>query len=152
MVAHEGQLAGEEVLEGDELFVALHDGVGAFFPGQSNAGPKTVLQARPFVPGAHDARAGPRDDHPAGGGHLASKVRRLFILRFLQLGAGGAEDGDFALLGVRFEQAEGVAQFAHGGADQPHVAPVLHVGQQLEGIENNVGHQVLVVAASLIDD
>ena len=68
------------------------------------------------------------------------------------LRAGGAENGDFALAGVGREEAEGVAQFAHGGLDDAHVAGVLDIGEQFQGVLDDVGDFVFVVAAAFEPD
>ena len=50
--------------------------------------------------------------------------------------------------GIRLKQAEGITQFAQRGLDDAHVAGVLHVGQEFQGVFNDVGDFVFVVATA----
>ena len=143
------ELAGEKVFEGDELFVLLDDGVGGLFPRQADVGAETHFQSGAFVAGLHDAGAGAGDDHEARVGNLAGELDRFEIFLARGQSAGGAEDGDFAGLIVGGEKTEGVAQFAHGGADDPHVAAILDVCQQFEGIDNDFLDQIRIIAPAL---
>jgi hypothetical protein len=61
----------------------------------------------------------------------------------------GTENGDLALVRIRREEAERVAQFAHGGLDDAHVAGVFHVGQEFQRVLDDVGDFGFVVAAAL---
>ena len=79
---------------------------------------------------------------------LRAEVGGLLIFQFVGLRARGAEDGDFAFAGVGREEAEGVAQFAQRGLDDAHVAGVLHVGQEFQGVFDDVGDFGFVVAAA----
>jgi hypothetical protein len=151
-MADKSQFAREEIFEGDEFLVALHDGIGAFFPRQTDAGAKTVFQTGALMAGTHDARPRAGDDHPAGCRHLSAKFDRLPVFRLFKPGAGGAKNGNLAFFGVRLEKAEGVAQFPHRRADNPDVSAVFNIGQQLEGIINDVGDQVLVIAAAFVEN
>src|SRR5438477_2886789 len=64
-MAQEGEFAGEEVFECDELFIVLDDGVRALFPRQANIRAKASFQTGAFMTGLHDARAGSSNDHPS---------------------------------------------------------------------------------------
>ena len=101
-----------------------------------------------LVSGLHDAGAGPGDDHETGGGNLPAKLGGLLIFQFVRPRARGTEDGDFAFVRIRREDAEGVAQFAHGGLDDAHVAGVLHVTEHFQRVLNDVGDFGFVVAAA----
>jgi len=100
------------------------------------------------VSGLHDAWPGARDDHEAGLRDLVREFHRFEIFLPRGQGAGRAEDGDFACLMVGREKAEGVAQFGQRGADDPHVATVLHVCQQFERIDNYFFDQIRVITAA----
>src|ERR1035438_9112345 len=87
-------------------------GVGALFLRQADVDAETVFRPGAFVSGLHDAGAGAGDDHEAGGGDLFAELGGLHVFGLGRMRARGAEDGDFALVGIRREDAEGVAEFA----------------------------------------
>ena len=62
---HEHELAGEEVAEGHQLWVAEDHVVGVGLKGQADRHAEGRLTARAAVARAHDPVAGPGDDHPA---------------------------------------------------------------------------------------
>ena len=93
---------------------------------------------------------GAGDDHEARLGDLPAELDRLLVFRPRRLGAGGAEHGHLAHMRVGRKELEGVAQFAQRGLDHPHVAAVLHVRQQFEGVLDDVRDALLVVAAALV--
>lgn len=129
-VSDEGEFSGEEVFEGDEFFVLEDDGVGGLFPGQADIGAEAIFGAGAFVACLHDSGAGAGDDHEAGIGGEAAEFLCLVVFGFIGLGAGGAEDGDFASVVIGGEEAEGVAEFAHGGLDDADIAAVFDVGEE----------------------
>ena len=110
--------------------------------------PKAVFRPGAFVSGLHDARPGAGDDHEAGLRNLAPEIHGLLVFQLVRLRPGGAENRDLADARIRREQPEGVAQFAQRGLDDAHVAGVLHVGQQLERVFDDVGDLGFVVAAA----
>jgi hypothetical protein len=111
-VPDEDELAGEEVFEGDELLVFGDDGVGGLFPREADVDAEAVFGGGAFVAGLHDAGAGAGDDHVAGLDDLGAELDGLFVFDVVGLGAGGAEDGDLALLVIGRKDAEGVTEFA----------------------------------------
>jgi hypothetical protein len=125
---------------------------GALFPRQADVDAKTILRARALVSSLHDARPGTRDDHESRLNNLSPEIHRLLILLGFRLGAGGAEDGDLAFAGVGGEKAEGIAQFAEGGLDHPHISSVLDVLEQFQAVFDDVCNLVFVIAATLILD
>ena len=127
-------------------------GIGALFPRQADVHAETVFGPGAFVPGLHDARSGAGDDHEAGFHNLAPEIHGLLIFHLVRLRPGRAENGDLADVRIRREEAEGVAQFAQRGLDHPHVAGLLHVGQQFERVFDDVGDLVFVVAAAFEGD
>ena len=104
------------------------------------------------MPGLHDARSGAGNDHEAGFHNLAPEIHGLLIFHLARLRPGGAENGDLADARIRREEAEGITQFAQSGLDHTHVAGLLHVGQQLERIFDDVSNLVFVVAAAFEGD
>ena len=104
------------------------------------------------LPGLHDARSGAGDDHEAGLHNLAPEIHGLLIFHLARLRPGRAENGDLADVRIRREEAEGITQFAQRGLDHPHVAGLLHVGEQLERVFDDVGDLVFVVAAAFEGD
>ncbi len=114
--------------------------------------PKAVGRPGAFVSGLHDARPGAGDDHETGLHDFAPEVRGLLIDKFIGLRARRAEDGDLAFAGVGREEAERVAQFAQRGLDDAHVAGVAHVGQEFQGVFDDVGDFGFVVAAAFEAD
>ena len=78
---YEVQFAGEEVIEINQLWVALDDLIRALFKWQANIEPKAVC-----VPGAalrrtHNAIACTGNDHVVLRHHLAPKILRHFKFR-----------------------------------------------------------------------
>ena len=110
--------------------------------------PKLFSGPGAFVAGLHDARAGAGDDHETGFGNLAPEIHGLLIFRLVRLRPRGAENRDLADARIRREEPEGITQFAQRGLDDAHIAGVLHVGQQLERVFDDVGDLVFVVAAA----
>ena len=108
-VPDESQLAGEEVFEGDQLFVVLDDRVGALFPRQPDVRAEAALRSGTFVTRLHDSWAGSGNHHPTCVRYLPGEIDRLLVLLFGRGSAGGTEDGDFAGASVRLKQFEGVA-------------------------------------------
>ena len=151
-VADENEFAGEEILERGQFLVLPDHGVGGLFPRQADVDAKTILRAGALVAGLHDARASARDDHEAGPDNLPPKLDGLLIFLLVGLGAGGAEHGNFAEARVRGKEFEGVTQLPQRGLNHAYVAGVLHVGQQLERIFNDVPHQFGVVSSALVSD
>src|SRR6185369_7908833 len=147
-VPDENQFAREKIFEGDELFILGDDGVRALFPRQADVDAKTVLQPRPFVAGLHDARTRAGDDHESGGDNFAPEFDGLLVFHAVRLGARRTEDGNLAFVRIRREQPERVAQFADRRLDDAHVAGVLHIGQQLERVFDDVGDFRFVIAAA----
>ena len=149
-VPDEDQLAGKEILEGDQLLVLANDRVGRLFPGQTDVGAKALLRAGALVSGLHDARARAGNDHEPRPHDLAAEVDRLLVFRAGRRRPGGAEHGDLAHARVRCEELERETQLAQGGLDNSHVAAVLHVLQQLQRVLDNVRHAFLVETSALV--
>ena len=129
----EHQLAREEVFHVHELGVAGDDRVGRLLEGEHDVEAHRVFAAGAEMAGFHDAAGGAGDDEPADLGHGAAEFDGLLVAGFVGAGAGGAEDGDFAARAVRRKNLEGVAQFAHGAAENFQVAAGGLVGGELVG-------------------
>ena len=84
--------------------------------------------------------------------HFAAELDGLLVFHAVGLRPRGAEDGDLAFAGVGREEPERVAQLAQGGLDDAHVAGVLHVGQEFQGVFDDVGDFGFVVAAAFESD
>jgi len=126
-VADEDQLAGEEILEGDQFFIFANDGVGALLPGQADVDAEALFRAGALMAGLHDARAGAGNDHKARCRNLPAKLDSLLIFLPRGLGPGGAKHGDLAHMRVGGEELEGITQLAQRRLDDAHVAGMLHV-------------------------
>ena len=114
--------------------------------------PKLFSGPAPSCPGLHDARPGAGDDHETGLHNFAPEIDGLLIFPFVRLRPRRAENRDLADARIRREEPERVAQFAQRGLDDAHVAGVLHVGQQLERVFDDVGDFAFVVAAALVSN
>ena len=132
---------------------SLDDRVGALLPGQADVGAEAVLRPGALVPGLHDARAGAGDDHEARRGHLAAELDAPAGTP-CRVGCVRAEPNMVTLRTLRVgrEELEGVAQLPQRRLDHAHIAAVLHVLQQLQRVLDDVGHDLLVVAAALVGD
>ncbi len=62
-LAQEGELAGEEIAEGDELGVVADDLVGVLLEGQQDVEAEAFFRARALLRRAHDAVARAGDGH-----------------------------------------------------------------------------------------
>ena len=94
-LAQEGELAGEEVAEGDELRVVADDFVGVLLEGQHDVEAEAFFRARALLRRAHDAVARAGDGHEAGLGHEAGEFGRAGEGGGGRPRAGRAEDADF---------------------------------------------------------
>ena len=144
----EHEFAGEKIFERDELFVLGDDRIGALLPRQADVDAETVFRPGAFVSGLHDARPGAGDDHETGLRNFAPELDGLLIFHLVRLRPRGTKNRDLADVRIRREQPEGVAQFAQRGLDDTHVTGVLHIGQQLERVFDDVGDFGFVVAAA----
>ena len=52
-------------------------------------------------------------------------------------------------MGMGGEEFEGVTQFPEGGLDDPDIAAGFDVGEEFEGVLDDIGHEVGVVSAAL---
>ncbi len=118
----EEDLAGEEVLEVDELGVVGDDVVGLLLVGQADGDAEAGGAAGPALAGAHDAVAGAGDDHPAALAHAPGEGYGLDVVGVVGGRAARAEDRDLADAVVRGEDLEGVAQLLEGIGQELEVA------------------------------
>ena len=96
----EVELAGEEVVEVDEFFVAVDDFVCALLERETDVEAEGFLAAGSALGGAHDAIAAAGDDHVIELAHLAGEFLGGLECGIGGRGAGGAEDDDFLKGGV----------------------------------------------------
>ena len=118
----EHQLAGEEVLEVDQLAVAGDDRVGLLFEGEQDVGAHGPCSAAALVGSFHDAAACSGQHHPALLGHSPAEVNRLQVGGVIVRGAGAAEDTDLSLAAKGGEDLERVAQLTESTAEDLQIA------------------------------
>ena len=100
---HEIDLAREEVIEIDELLVAVDRFVGPLFEGQQNVQAESVVASRTLLRGTHDPVTTASDNHEPALDNLAPQFLRHFEFRSFRRKAGGSENGDLASVGVGLE-------------------------------------------------
>ena len=114
----EVQLAGEKIIEVDELRVAVNGGVGGLLEWEPDIESETLLGSGSGLGGAHDAIATACDEHVTGFDNFFSEGEGLPILGLGGLGAGAAEDGHLADAVILGEDACGGAHFAQGAVHE----------------------------------
>src|SRR5438445_10738045 len=106
----EEELAGEEILEGDQLGVGSDPRVRLLLERQADVQAEALLAARPFLGRTHDARARTGDDHPALLGHSLAEEACAGDSFLARGRARRAEDRHLADASVGREDLVGVAQ------------------------------------------
>src|SRR5215467_4583412 len=142
----EKELAGEEILEGDQLGVRGDPRIRFLLEGQANVQPEALLPRRPFLRGTHDPGAGTRNDHPARLGHPPAEEPRTVGRLLARGGPGRAEDRHLADAGVGREHLVGVAQLFERRVGDLEIAGPGPVLVQLEG-----GRQELLIVPATLD-
>ena len=145
-MCQEHQLAREEVLEVDELGIALDDVVGVGLEGQADRQAEARLPCRPLVAGLHDAHAGAGDRHPVLCGHQAAELARRGVVGVVLRRARAAEDRDLAHALPAVEHLVGIAHLAHGAFHDLGLAKVGAIAEEAQRRAHHVLHQA--VAAS----
>ena len=112
------QLAGEKIIEVDELRVAMDGRVGSLLEREPDVESETLLGSGSGLGGAHDAIAPACDEHVAGFDDFFSECEGLSILGLGGFRAGTAEDSYLADAAVAGEDAGGGAHFAQGAAHE----------------------------------
>src|SRR5205814_9086494 len=95
---HEVKFARKEVVEIDELPVAIDGDVRVLLKGKADVETKAVRAAGAPLGGAHDSLAASGNDHVILRHHLARKFFRGYVLRFTGWSARRSENADFAKL------------------------------------------------------
>src|SRR5712691_2490386 len=106
---HKEELAGEEVLEVDELGVVHDRRVGLLLEREQDIHAEAVLPPSPLVRRPHDPLARPRDDHEPLFGQEAGEAPGQIVQGIPRLHPRGSEDGDLPLMPVLPEEPEGIA-------------------------------------------
>ncbi len=102
-LAHEGDLASEEVLEVDELGVVEDELVGLGLEGELDVDAEGAVAARSLEAGRHDPWSGPGHDHPVVCSHGGPEVACGRIGGVALGDSGGTEHGGLADGPVRLE-------------------------------------------------
>ena len=97
---HEVKLAGEEVIEVNQLRIAVDGFVRALLEGQTDVETETVLAAGAALRRAHDAVAAAGDDHVILRHHQARELLRHLKFRLGRQRAGRSEDAHFSEIAV----------------------------------------------------
>src|SRR3989475_12591145 len=101
------QLAGEEILEVDELGVVHDRRVGLLLEREQDVYAEAVLPPSPLVRSPHDPLSRPRDDHELAFGQEAGGAPGQAIKGVLRRHPRGSEDGDLPPMPVLSEEPEG---------------------------------------------
>src|SRR5204863_5469251 len=108
---HEVKFARKEVVEIDELAVAIDGDVRVLLKGKADVETKAVRAAGAPLSGAHDPLAASGNDHVIVRHHLARKFFRDYVLRFTRWSARRSENADFAKLAILGKDLRGVTHF-----------------------------------------
>jgi len=147
------QLAGEEVLHGDELVVAGDDLVRLGLERQPDAHADRLLATGALHAGLHDPRAGPGDHHPPLVGHGGREVPRLLVQRVLRQGPGRPEDRHLRHAFVRGEREERGPHLLEGRVRDLEIEPVDVVEAEADARREDLGDLIGVrVGRDLADD
>ena len=84
--------------------------IGALFEREANVQTEAVVPTGAFLRGTHDAVAAARDDHKAVLDGLAAHLLGHLEFGGFRREPGGAEDRDFATVGIGLENLGGVTQ------------------------------------------
>ena len=114
----EVQLAGEKIIEVDELRVTVNGGVGGLLEWEADVKSETFFCPGPGLGSAHDAIASAGDEHVTGFDNFFPEGEGLRILGLGGFRAGAAEDGYLADAAVAGEDAGGGSHFAQGAAHE----------------------------------
>ena len=120
----ENQLAGEKILEVNQLGILCHHGVRLLFKGEPDVHPETFRWAGPLVSGIHDPRGAPGNHHPALLGHFTGELLGLTVKGTCFRGPCGSKHRDLAKVTVGREDLEGVTELFERGIDDFEIAPV----------------------------
>ena len=142
---HEEQLAGEEILEGDQLGVGGDPRIRLLLERQPDVEPERPLAAGALLRGAHDACAGPGHHHPAALDHAATEHQRGHGGGLRGRRARGPEHRHLADVAIRREHLVGVAQLLERGVRHLEIACWRTVLVELEDRREHV----LEVAAAV---
>src|SRR5204863_8657624 len=86
--------------------------------------PKTIVGARAFVAGLHDAGTGARNGHETVPGHFLREFERLLVVGIRFGRTRRAKDRDFAAIAIVFEITTAVTLFAQRARQDLYVSPV----------------------------
>ena len=139
---HEVEFAGEEVVEVDELWVAVDGLVRVLLEGETDVETEAVRAASASLRGAHDALAAAGDDHVIVRHHLAREFFRDFVLRFTGRRARRSKNADLARLTVSGENFCGVTHFLQGPVHELQVAGAHFVARHLERGDDHLFDQL----------
>lgn len=114
----EVQLAGEKIIEVDELRVAVNGGIGGLLEREPDIESETLLGSGSGLGGAHDAISAACDEHVTSFDDFFPECEGLCILGLGGFRAGAAEDGYLADAVVAGENASGSAHFAQGAVHE----------------------------------
>src|SRR2546426_5403111 len=103
------QLAGEEILEVDELGVVHDRRVGLLLEREQDVSAEAVLPPGSLVRRPHDPLSRPRDDHELAFGQEAGEAPGQIVQGILRRHPRGSEDGDLPPMPVLPEEPEGIA-------------------------------------------
>jgi hypothetical protein len=134
----EEQLAGEEVLERDQLRIGGDPGIRLLFERQPDIQSEAALAASALLRGAHDPGAGSGDDHPALLHHPPAELPGRPRRRLVRRRARRAKDRDLGDRAVGRENLEGVAQLFQSRARDLEVGDVRTVLVELEDGGNHL--------------
>ena len=144
-LAHQEELAGEEVLERDQLRVVRDPGIGFLLEGQPDIEPERALPAGAFLGGAHHAAPRAGDDHPPRAGDPLAEGVGLLGDRVRARRPGGAEHGDLRHVAPGREDLEAVADLLERRVGDPDIghprAVLVHLerGGEQVGVERPGG-------------
>lgn len=114
----EVQLAGEKIIEVDELRVTVNGRVGGLLEWEPDIESETLFGPCPRLGGAHDAISAACDEHVTSFDDFFSECEGLRILGLGGFRAGAAEYGYLADAAVAGEDAGGGAHFAQGAVHE----------------------------------
>ena len=118
----ETQLASEEIVELDELRIALDGFIGALFKRQPDIQSESVVPAPSLLRSSHDSLAGPCDGHIPGFRNPLPKFLRRQVFRLVRQRSRRTENRYLLLVAIGVEDLVGIPHLSKTAVHQLEVA------------------------------